>query len=55
VNTPVHVAGMEHDVNVLMSMKENKPDEWLLQEIEEEEKAGKTTSVNGDNDPHIKL
>jgi len=52
-DTPVHLAGTEHEV--LMGANENKPDEWLLQEMEEEEATMKTASIGGDNDPCVKL
>ena len=49
----MHLAGMEHEV--LMGTREDKPDNWLLQEMEEEGAARKTTSIKGDNDSHIEL
>jgi len=52
-NAPVHLAGTEHEV--LMGMEEDEPDDWLLQEMEEEEAAGKTTSIKGDKDPCVEL
>jgi len=52
-DAPVHLAGTEHEI--LMGMKADKPNDWLLQEMEEGGAAGKTASVGGDKDPHVEL
>jgi hypothetical protein len=52
-NTPVHLTGMGHEV--LMGANEDKPVDWLLEEMKEGETAGKTASVEGDKGPRIKL
>jgi hypothetical protein len=52
-DTPVHLAGMGHEV--LMGANEDKPVDWLLEEMEEGETAGKTASVEGDKGPRVKL
>jgi hypothetical protein len=52
-DAPVHLAGTKH--KFLMGMRDDKPDDWLLQEMEEEWAAKKTTSVKGDNNPCIEL
>jgi hypothetical protein len=54
-DAPVHLAGTEHKDEILMGARDDEPDDWLLQEMEEEGAAEKTTSIEGDNDPRIKL
>jgi hypothetical protein len=52
-DTPVHLAGTGHEV--LMGTNEDKPVNWLLEEMEEGETAGKTASIKGDKGPRVKL